>query len=93
MTPVANAPRRYFIELMLAMALYAAALFVRHGWFHHTGDPELRLVIMLLPILPVFLAALAIYRFYYRMDEMHRLQTLESLAFSAGVTALFAISW
>jgi len=93
MASVNQAPRRYFIELVIALALYAAALFVRHGWMYRTDHSDLWLAIMLLPIVPVCLGALAVYRFYRRMDELQRKQVLESLAFSAGVTGVVAIAY
>lgn len=93
MAPVSQAPRRYFIEFNVAMVLYIAAVVGRKLVLPDVGDPMLRDAILVSPILPVCLVALAVVRFYRRMDEYHRLQLLEALAFSAGVTAVVAASW
>jgi len=93
MAPVSQAPRRYFIEFNVAMLLYIATVVGRKFVLHQVADPTLRDLILVSPILPVILAALAVYRFYRRMDEYHKLQLLEALAFSAAVTAVVAASW
>jgi len=93
MPPVSQAPRRYFIEFNAAMLLYAAAVVGRKFILPGIGDPLLRDLILGSPILPICLMALAVLRFYRRMDEYHRLQLLEALAFSAGVTAVVSASW
>jgi hypothetical protein len=93
MAPVSQAPRRYFIEFNVAMALYVASVVGRKFVVPHVADASLRDLILISPILPVCLVALAVYRFYGRMDEYHRLQLLEALAVSAGITAVVAASW
>lgn len=93
MSPVSRAPRRYFIEFNAAMILFIAALAGRKLLLPEVSDPALRDAILVSPILPVLLCALAVLRYYRRMDEYHRLQLLEALAFSAGVTAVVATSW
>lgn len=93
MAPIAQAPRRYFIEFNGAILLYIVAVFGRVYAVHWVSDPTLKTLIILSPIPFVCLAALAVYRFYRRIDEYHRLQILESLAISAGVTAVVTISW
>jgi len=93
MAPVARAPRRYFIEFNGALLFYVAAVVGRVYAVHHVNDPTLKTLILLSPIPFVCLAALAVVRFYRRMDEYHRLQMLEALAISAGATAVVTISW
>lgn len=93
MAPVSQAPRRYFIEFNAAMVLYIAAVVGRKFVLPQVADPMLRDLILVSPILPTILAALAVVRFYRRMDEYHKLQLLEALAFSAGVTAVVSASW
>lgn len=93
MAPVSQAPRRYFIEFNAAMLLYIAAVVGRKFAIHHVDDPTLKTLILISPIVPVVLIALAVVRFYRRMDEYHRLQLLEALAVSAGVTAVVSASW
>jgi len=93
MPPVSRAPRRYFIEFNAAIVLFIASVVGRKLLAPGIADPALRDVIVASPVLPVVLCALAVFRFYRRMDEYHRLQLLEALAFSAGVTAVVSASW
>lgn len=93
MPPVSQAPKRYFVELGAALLLYGTALYSRKFLLAATSDAFLRSLILLSPIVPILLAAVAIYRFYHRMDEYARLRLLESLAFSAGGTGVFVVSW
>ena len=93
MAPISQAPRRYFIEFNAAMLLFIAAVVGRKYALHEVGEPVLRTLILLSPIVPVLLAAFAVVRFYRRIDEYHRMQLLEALAVSAGVTAVVAVSW
>lgn len=93
MAPIAQAPRRYFIEFNGAILLYLAAVVGRVYAAPLVSDPTLKTLIILSPILPVFLAALAGLRFYRGIDEYHRLQILESLAIAAGTAGVITISW
>ena len=93
MSPVATARRRQFIETNGALLLYLVTLFGRAYVIRFVSDPTLKALILLSPILFICLAALAMVRFYRRIDEYHRLRLLEQLAISAGVTAVVTISW
>ena len=93
MAPIARAPRRYFIEFNGAILLYLAAVVGRVYAVRYVGDPTLKTLIVLSPIVPVFLAAFAVLRFYRGIDEYHRLQILESLAIAAGAAGVITISW
>lgn len=93
MAPIAQAPRRYFIEFNGAILLYIAAVLGRVYAVPLVSDPILKTLIILSPIPPVFLAAFAVLRFYRGIDEYHRLQILESLAIAAGAAGVITISW
>ena len=87
-----QAPKRYFLELMGAMALYLAALYYSVTYANaHAAPSVLKTLIVLLPMLPVCLVGLAIIRFYNRMDEMHRRAMLENIALSAGFMAFMSL--
>lgn len=93
MAPVAQAPRRYFIEFNAALVVYIGTVVGRKFALQNISDPVWRDLIMASPIVPIILAALAIFRFYQRMDEYHKRQLLEALSFSAAVTAVVSASW
>lgn len=93
MSSVSRVPRRYFVEFNGAMLLYIAAVIGRVYAAPLVSDQTLKTLIILSPILPVFLAAFAVLRFYRGIDEYHRLQILESLAIAAGAAGVITISW
>ena len=57
MSPIAKAPRRYFIEVNGAMLLYLAAVFGRAYAIPLVSDPALKTLILLSPIPFICLAA------------------------------------
>ncbi len=91
--PIARAPRRYFIEFNGALILYIAAVVIRGEYAAGIADPFLKTVVIVSPIVPVLLAALAVLRFYRGIDEYHRLQLLEALAIAAGGAGVISICW
>lgn len=93
MTPVEKAPFRYYLEIGLAFLLYIVALFGRVYLLKQVQDPALATAITVSPILPILLMALAVYRFYRRIDEFHRIRMLKVGAASGGLTAVAAGSW
>jgi len=93
MISVKQAPKRYFFELIISVLLYLGSLHLREGFTHSHPDPSpLKTLILLSPILPSVLIAIAILRFYRRMDEMHRRQMLESVGIGALVCGLGSIA-
>jgi hypothetical protein len=93
MSPVAKAPRRYFVELMSAMGLYFVTLYARNHWSANLTSPILKDALLVSPILPLILAAIAILRLFKRVDEYRRRQMLEALAIAAAVTCVLSTSW
>lgn len=93
MPPVSRAPRRYFIEFNAAMVLYVGTVVLRGELAPKIADLVTRDMLLISPIIPVLLAAIAVVRFYRGLDEYHRLQVLESLAIAAGVAGVAATSW
>ncbi|WCT72018.1 hypothetical protein PQ455_10190 [Sphingomonas naphthae] len=81
--------RRYMIELMAALGLYAVLL-VGMNWadraYHPVGGA--RIALALLPMLGCVAALIAIMRGIGRLDELQRRMQFEALAFGFAVTAL-----
>jgi hypothetical protein len=87
-----QAPKRYFLELTGAMALYLGVLWYSVVYVNaHPAPSLLKTLIALSPMAPVCLAAVAIIRFYNRMDEMLRRVTLENIALAAGFMAILSM--
>lgn len=93
MISIERAPRRYQFELAAAFLMYFATLFGRIPALEAVHDPVLVTIIKLSPILPILLMALAVWRFYRRMDEFHRIRMLKVAAISGGLTGIAASSW
>lgn len=91
MFPVKQAPRRYFVEMVGGAVLLVPAMMWRHG-FIHAAPSGWRTLMLLLPMLPVGLMALAIWRFWRRTDEMQRRVMLEDMTVGAALMALVTIA-
>ena len=88
-----EAKRRYFIELGIAMVLYVAVLSVSLKVGGPMPESTLRTLLLLAPIVPIGLAIWVIARAFRRMDEFVRLQSLESIAIAAAVTAGWTLTY
>lgn len=94
MTHTLKMHRRYMVELTVALLLYFGALYGR-VWIlvSPVSDPLLRNAVILSPLVPIFLVALACYRYYRRVDEFMRVRLLKAMALTGGATALLTVSW
>lgn len=81
MVSVKQAPRHFYVELVISFALYYAAQIYGHRWA--AAAPYFRDIALALPVIPAFLILFTFYRFYTRMDEMYRRSLLENAAFAA----------
>lgn len=79
--------RRYMRELGSAFFLYAVVLAISIGVGAPMPKGVGRTLLLVSPMLPFLLIVWAIVRQIRRADEYCRLQTLESIAIAAGVTA------
>ena len=87
------AERTYVVEMAIAGAAYVGLLYVRKPLLAVTSEPALGVAIKIMPIVPVYLIALAVWRHYRRIDEYARLKLLESLALAGGFTAIIATTY
>jgi peptidoglycan/LPS O-acetylase OafA/YrhL len=81
--------KRYYVELSAAMVLYVLALIasiwvLQGGWI----ADDWRLIVALLPCVPLFLVVIAILRQLRQDDELQRKIQFEALAFAFAGTAL-----
>jgi hypothetical protein len=83
-----TAPKRYFWELIIALALMFATVRLIGFVTHHTHDPHLVIAARLLILLPILLAVTAVVRLYRRQDEFQRLTLLKTAAFAAALSLL-----
>jgi hypothetical protein len=85
--------RKYRWEMGGALALYVLVLFGSLYGAKTMDNGALRIGILLLPLVPVMLAVWAVARQFRRMDEYVRLQSLESVAIAAAVTAGWTLTY
>ncbi|QUS37567.1 hypothetical protein RPMA_00825 [Tardiphaga alba] len=87
-------PKRYYIELGSALALYVVLLFAAN-LLERALQPTATLLIAmnLLPVLGAIVAAWTIMRALRRMDELQRRVQFDAIALSFLGTALITIAW
>jgi len=87
MSYLKTAPKRYFLEVMAALALMFAIVWLRQFLLHATADPALILAGKLLPVLPVVVIGVAVWRLYRHQDEFQQQIMLKSAA-TGGLAAM-----
>jgi len=90
--PTTQAVRRYILEFGLSMAVYAVVLCASIFLFARVNGVW-RIVVALLPIIPVGLVFAAGIRFLLRTDELERQIMVISLAMAGGATALLSVTY
>ena len=92
--PTTQAARRYYWQFGVAIALYMIVLIASIELVERLGlTGAAKIALLLLPVVPVGLVFAACVRFYQRTDELTRAIAGESLALSAGLTALLAVTY
>ena len=84
-----TAPKRYFVEVMAALALMFVIGRLRMLVAHWTSNPALLFAVKLLPLLPILLVAAAVWRLYRSRDEFQRQSMLKTTAAAAALSLLF----
>ena len=80
---------RYGLELGTAAVLFVAAMAIREPLANGAGSASP--LVLALPVVPLWLMFVAIWRHYLRVDEFQRLQFLKVTALAAGI-GLFALA-
>ncbi|MFP8881610.1 MAG: hypothetical protein VCE43_20210 [Myxococcota bacterium] len=83
--------RRYWLELGAAMAGYGVVLVGSIVALRHLDDSPWRFAVAIAPVLPLGIAAWAIFRALQRIDELHLRVQLNALALAFGASALTSI--
>jgi len=87
--------KRYLIEALSAMAVYMAILPLTILAFRHYAPESVwvRVVLAVLPMLPLFYVMTAIIRLVRRQDELQQRIQFEGVAFGFAVTITFCFTW
>ena len=88
-----KAKKHHQRQVVVAMAVYCVAL-IASGHYLNLNPPQgLKLLLAVLPTLPVIWVMLSVIRYLSQTDELQRRVHLESLAIAAGVTALLTLTY
>jgi hypothetical protein len=90
--PATQASRRYLLEFALSMTAYVVVLCASIFLFYHVTGAW-RILVALLPVIPVGLLFAAFVRFLLRTDELQRQIMVISLALAGGATALLSVTY
>ncbi len=85
--------KRFFLELLLALVGYAAAVLISGQSLAGTEPGAGRVFLALLPVPPMVALALVVIRYLRRLDEMARRIHLEALALAFVGTALLTFTY
>ena len=85
--------KKYQTELFVSIFIYIVVLIVTIWFAKGMEDGLPRTLLVLLPLIPVMGTFWAIVRHFKRMDEYIRIWTLELIAMSGGITALFSLTY
>jgi hypothetical protein len=88
-----RARRRYLLEFSVGMAVYTATVFASAAWLRANAESPWRLVIALVPLLPIAVTVVALIRFYLQQDELQKRQQVESLAFAFVGSSFLVITY
>ncbi len=92
--PTVIASRTYKVQLTLTMVAYAIVLFGGIFFVKHFGiGGWLRVVILMLPLVPVAFMLPAILGFMRGTDEFTRRRFIDSLAIAGGITAALSVTY
>lgn len=88
-----KAKKHHQRQVVVAMAVYCVAL-IASGHYLKLNPPQgLKLLLAVLPTLPVIWVMLSVIRYLSQTDELQRRVHLESLAIAAGVTAFLTLTY
>ncbi|HEX4177085.1 MAG TPA: hypothetical protein VHY57_01560 [Rhizomicrobium sp.] len=90
---VKDGEKRYYLEVISALALFMIIAWLRHGVFHSITNPALLLAIKIAPVLPILLIAVAVWRFYRRSDELQRQSILKTSAAASLLSMFILLAW
>ena len=87
-----SAHRRYVIEFVGTMAAYVLTLLAVVPYMDGAVEAPGRLVLALLPLVPIALMVWVLVRHYGRVDEMYRRAIVESMALAFVISAPIVIT-
>jgi hypothetical protein len=93
MAPVKTAGRSYLLEIGTTMGLYVLAVLGRPWLIDHAPNADLVIAAKLLPVIPIWLTFLAVWRYYRRIDEFERLKLLQTVSIAFGIGSCLIVTY
>lgn len=90
--PVRGPQRRYMREFFPAMAAYVLLLFVSQALLQHVHAVPWKVLIVLLPVLPIGLVVRAMVRLVLASDELERRLQLEAISIASMSVGLLSFA-
>lgn len=87
------AKKRHQWQVLGGMTVYVVVLFICGRYLKLNPPQGLKLLLALLPTLPVIWVMWSVIRYLGQTDELQRRVHLESLAIAAGVTAFLTLTY
>ena len=90
--PMRSEQRRYMREFFPAMAGYVVLLFVSQALLRHAGALPLRVLVVLLPVVPIVFVVRAMVRLVLASDELERRLQLEAISIASLSVGLLSFA-
>lgn len=85
--------RNYMRRLLTAMVVYVVALIISIILLRNVTDTTVRIVLALLPVVPIGFGLRAFMLFLSQIDELGQRIQLQGIAFAAGATGMLTMTY
>jgi hypothetical protein len=87
------AKRRYMIRFLSAMAVYSVLIIIAGRTIRHVDPTWAKVMLALLPIVPIGVALSELLRFVASLDELQRRVQFEAVATAGVLTCMLTFAW
>jgi hypothetical protein len=87
------AKRRYMIRFLSAMGAYSVLIMISGRTIRHVDPTWAKVLLALLPIIPIGVALSELMRFVASLDELQRRVQFEAVATAGVLTCMLTFAW
>lgn len=87
------AKRRYMIRFLSAMLVYSVFIMITGRTIRHVDPTWAKVLIALLPIIPIGVALSELMRYVASLDELQRRVQFEAVATAGVLTCMLSFAW
>ncbi len=87
------AKRRYMIRFLSAMGVYSVLIMISGSTIRHVDPTWAKVLLALLPIVPIGVALSELLRFVASLDELQRRLQFEAVATAGVLTCMLTFAW